>query len=63
MNRRAFLLTAIYSAAAMILLKIKGGQAAAVGGDDPVGQLPMGVPYTVAADPPKRYTFIPAVTK
>ena len=59
MTRRAFLFSALASAAALLLLRIKGGAAAIVTDSEPAGQFPMSVPYTIAADPPKKYLFFP----
>jgi hypothetical protein len=59
MNRRAFLLSALTTLAALCAVKF-GVQAE---GEPLQGQMPMGVPYTIAADPPKQYLFIPQVNR
>jgi len=63
MTRRSFLLSALASAAALFLLRIKGGSTARAEDAPPAGQCPMSVPYTIAADPPKKYIFLPAVNR
>jgi len=63
MNRRTFLLSALTSAAALFLIRIKGGVTARAEDDPLPGQFPMSVPYTIAPDPPKKYTFFPRVSK